>query len=285
MNITVQGHTGWVSYPVNIFRSRLPHSTVHLLANLLTHAEGFHASYSTISKQTGMAKGTISTALKNLQALGVVTISKESPQGDRWQRNHFVFHVDRLWQLTPEVVEERLGSGVSGSKIEPDKNCTGSKIEPGSGSKIEPTPVQKLNTKKDQGSTSTKEDQSIAHSRKNWFDDFWEVVPRKTGKGKAREAWKRALKKADAETIIEGMIRYRDDPNREDEFTKHPATWLNGECWDDDPLPARGSARQSETRPASFLDVLRESWEQTGVESPPALQSDEQAPFWPPLEP
>jgi hypothetical protein len=34
-------------------------------------------------------------------------------------------------------------------------------------------------------------------------------------------------------------MRYRNDPNREPEFTAHPATWLNAGRWDDDPLPPR----------------------------------------------
>lgn len=84
------------------------------------------------------------------------------------------------------------------------------------------------------------------------FIEFWESVPRKVGKGAARKAWGKAVKKADPQTIIDGMRRYRDDPNRSDEFTAHPSTWLNAERWEDDPLPARGENR----KPAgpSYLD-------------------------------
>lgn len=71
------------------------------------------------------------------------------------------------------------------------------------------------------------------------FDEFWSVYPRKTAKGQARKAWPAAVRKATAETIIKGAMRYRDDPNRSDRFTKHPATWLNGECWEDPPEVAR----------------------------------------------
>lgn len=77
------------------------------------------------------------------------------------------------------------------------------------------------------------------------FDDFWTVVPNKVGKGQARPAWKRAVAKAEPEVIIAGMVRYRDDPNRDASFTAHPTTWLNGERWNDPPLPPRGGAGPS----------------------------------------
>lgn len=71
------------------------------------------------------------------------------------------------------------------------------------------------------------------------FNEFWSVYPRKESKGQARLAWARALRKATPSDIIQGAARYRDDPNREGEFTAHAATWLNGERWLDDPLPQR----------------------------------------------
>lgn len=68
------------------------------------------------------------------------------------------------------------------------------------------------------------------------FAAFWNVYPRKAGKGQARPAWKTAItkRKADPKAIILAAERYRDDPRRrasEPKFTKHPGTWLNGECW------------------------------------------------------
>lgn len=66
------------------------------------------------------------------------------------------------------------------------------------------------------------------------FDRFWEVYPRRAGKGQARRAWATAIKVADPEVIVAGAERYRDDPTRDPRFTKHPSTWLNGECWTDE---------------------------------------------------
>ncbi len=76
------------------------------------------------------------------------------------------------------------------------------------------------------------------------FADFWEVYPRHRDKRKAFKAWRNAVARlgatADARAaIIAGAIRYRDDPNRLDEFTKYAEGWLNGDGWEDEPLPAR----------------------------------------------
>jgi hypothetical protein len=80
------------------------------------------------------------------------------------------------------------------------------------------------------------------------FEEWWELYPKHVAKGAARKAYKRArVKGASAEELKLGAMRYSasvtgHDPN----FIKHPATWLNGECWLDE--PAKQSAP---TRPAT----------------------------------
>lgn len=77
------------------------------------------------------------------------------------------------------------------------------------------------------------------------FDDFWAAYPRKDAKGRAVPAYRSALKRASADEIIEGALRYRDDPNREAAFTALPASWLNADRWGDGPLPGKnGKAGQ-----------------------------------------
>lgn len=78
------------------------------------------------------------------------------------------------------------------------------------------------------------------------FARFWDAYPRKTGKGQARNAWPRAIRKTDPATITAAAQRYRDDPNLpEPRFVPHPATWLNGERWADTATQpdARGQRR------------------------------------------
>ena len=69
------------------------------------------------------------------------------------------------------------------------------------------------------------------------FEKWWEHYPRKTGKRKAFNAWKSARKRASDQQLIDGAIRYANDPNRKDEFTKYPEGWLSRDGWLDEDLP------------------------------------------------
>lgn len=68
------------------------------------------------------------------------------------------------------------------------------------------------------------------------FDDFWTAYPRKVGKGQARKAWTKAVKTTAPEVILAGAQRYaRERQGQDQQYTAHPATWLNGERWTDQP--------------------------------------------------
>jgi hypothetical protein len=71
------------------------------------------------------------------------------------------------------------------------------------------------------------------------FAKFWAVYPKKDDKPLAKRSFEKALKRATLEQIVDGAERYRDDPNREDLFTKNPSTWLNADAWENGPLPSR----------------------------------------------
>ena len=85
--------------------------------------------------------------------------------------------------------------------------------------------------------------------------------------GYAAKAFEKALGRADIETIVAGAERYRDDPNREQRFTKNPATWLNADAWENEPEPARkGLTKRDEAlrRAAENAIKLRELENQRG---------------------
>ena len=71
------------------------------------------------------------------------------------------------------------------------------------------------------------------------FEQFWETYPRKTGKRKAYSAWRKARRKTNNTFLLAKASLYAADPNREPGYTLTPANWLDGEHWDDDPLPAK----------------------------------------------
>lgn len=72
------------------------------------------------------------------------------------------------------------------------------------------------------------------------FQQFWNIYPRHENQRRAFTSFRNALARGTPlETILTGAQRYADDPNRVPQYTKHPATWLDNDCWTDDPLPAR----------------------------------------------
>ncbi len=66
--------------------------------------------------------------------------------------------------------------------------------------------------------------------------EFWPVYPRKVGKGQALKAYRAARKQSDCQTITAGARRYAAERAGQDQqFTRHAATWLNGQGWLDEP--------------------------------------------------
>jgi hypothetical protein len=64
------------------------------------------------------------------------------------------------------------------------------------------------------------------------FEEFWKTCPRKVGRGAAEKAFFRALKLAEAETLMAAMTVYAAaQAGRDPTFTCHPATWLNQQRW------------------------------------------------------
>ena len=68
------------------------------------------------------------------------------------------------------------------------------------------------------------------------FEEFWRIYPRHEDKKKAFKVWQTALKNgASADEIIAGAARYaKYRAGEPEQYTKHPSTWLNGDCWENE---------------------------------------------------
>jgi hypothetical protein len=72
------------------------------------------------------------------------------------------------------------------------------------------------------------------------FDEFWGIWPRKEGKANAVKAYEKALKRISEPELLDKVRAYVSSPARPDvKFVPHAATWLNGERWLDDLVPAK----------------------------------------------
>lgn len=89
------------------------------------------------------------------------------------------------------------------------------------------------------GSTDTDIDIDIPPTPKTGddFDAFWKAYPRKVGKLKARDAWKRAKTKPDLQTILAALEKQKqslDWTKENGQYVPHPTTWINRGGWDDE---------------------------------------------------
>jgi hypothetical protein len=69
------------------------------------------------------------------------------------------------------------------------------------------------------------------------FNDWYAIYPKHVGRGAAVNSYTKARKNgATVEELMAGARRYAAErKGQEPQFTKAPATWLNQECWTDEP--------------------------------------------------
>lgn len=97
-------------------------------------------------------------------------------------------------------------------------------------------------------------DQIVVIRAPDPFDVFWEAYPLKKAKDAARVAFARAIKRISEpdplQIILRGVEYYKAEIARTGVLVKHPSTWLNGGCWNDEPTPDGGQA-DGRKQPAS----------------------------------
>lgn len=69
------------------------------------------------------------------------------------------------------------------------------------------------------------------------FAEFYAAFPRHVARSAAAHAYRRAVQRVSAEALLAAAKRYGQEcAGKDAEFIKHPATWLNGGCWADEPV-------------------------------------------------
>lgn len=98
------------------------------------------------------------------------------------------------------------------------------------------------------------------------FGEWWQFVPRKVSRGQAEKAYRAALKHATPADLLAGIQRFAEQVcGTEPNFIAHPATWLNGKRWLDEPAlplenPAhdRNRGHQRAPQPSGWGQLRRE---------------------------
>lgn len=94
------------------------------------------------------------------------------------------------------------------------------------------------NCTKDNRSTDKSIDRVSVKQLEEDFSKLWKLYPRKEGKKKAFESYKRAIKKGTTNKEIQtGIVNYLAQIKAQGtakQYIKQGSTWFNGECWNDE---------------------------------------------------
>lgn len=221
--------------------TRLSLKAIGLLAQIMSHTPGWNMSIRALAKANGVGQDTIKTAVMELEKHGYLTRSEKQKQNSDGTFADYEFITQDPFQ-NPVTVKSRHGE---------------------TGHKEEQEPIEEQVIKNNE--------RIHAHSEK-LFEEFWNAYPRKLDKAKAFRAFKSALKRTKFEDILAGVIAYRNDPKRNPDFTKYPATWLNNDSWENAANSPEGTVaadeRKRREREASDR-YLAEMREQEKLAAPP----------------
>ena len=182
-----------------------------LLAQIMSHRPGWNLSIKSLAGRNHIGRDKVKRILDELLKFGYLERSEMQGHDERGHLAGYDYYTRDPQGVTQEPCKAEP------TKAEPDKADK---------------PPKKTIPKEEHKSQKNIDIEKA-------IEQFWAIYPRRTAKGRVADALTKALKKASLDDILAGAERYRDDPNREDVYTQYPATWLNAEGWDDDPLPLR----------------------------------------------
>lgn len=216
------------------------HHVLLALANIAPARE-VRASTAYISKQVRRSPRKVRAAILWLTEAGIITVNERPGKCDLIRLS-----VPANFQVFMPDEDEDLEAGTRGrprktpapkAENPPQNPCTPYADEP-----IEP------------------EDRTyLVLDARDPFEIWWQHYPQKKAKDSARLAFSRAMRRIEGtdplQVLIDGVIRYVEEIDRTGILIKHPTTWLNGGCWNDEPAP---NGSQTDGRKPNGVDYAAE---------------------------
>jgi hypothetical protein len=214
---------------------RLSFKARGLLALVMSHSRGWSLSINSLAEQNQEGKDAIRSAINELEKFGYLTRTQVK-DGGRFGETVWTTHDPDETPLADLPLAENPTTG---------------------------NPTTKNNNLKEE---------QVKKNIEHLFIEFWNAYPRKLDKAKAFRAFKSATKRATFEDILAGVIAYRNDPQRNPDFTKYPATWLNNDSWENaagsgEVVPISSERRNRELERSN--EFLAEQKKQEALSAPP----------------
>lgn len=195
--------------------TRLSLKAIGLLVQLMSHTPGWRMSIRSLARTNGTGIDTIKSAVAELEKHGYLVRSEDQNRGDDGT------FADYEWKTADPFQNPVTGKPRHGETAHKEEHVS----------------IEEQVTKNKQ-----------ENKLDDLFNEFWNAYPKKLDKAKAFRAFKSAMKRAKFEDILAGVIAYRNDPQRNPEFTKYPTTWLNADSWENQIAPSPDSEAAERAR-------------------------------------
>ena len=200
---------------------------------------GAWPSIETLAKMVNASERSVQRDIQELIAMGELTVEvRNAPTRGQYKANLYWVNVSEVTTETSEVTDRT-----------PEVTDEASEVTAGGVITLNRTITEPL------------EINYVQNDYEEDFLQFWKIYPRSEGKAKAARAFRKALKIASFDTILAGVTRLANDPNKPSlTYIPHAATWLNDERWNDAPYPVRGNAKLQNQHAAmqGFLNSFKE---------------------------
>ena len=202
---------------------RLSFKARGLISLVMSHSRGWSLSINALAEQNQEGKDAIRSAITELEKYGYLTRTQLN-EGGRFGESVWTTH----------------DPGTPLADLPLAENPTTD------------NPTTKKNILKEE---------QVKNNTDDLFIEFWNAYPRKLDKAAAFRAFKSALKRTKFEDILAGVVAYRNDPARNPDFTKYPATWLNSDAWENaagnGPSPHVERNERERQRSQEYLSELK----------------------------
>lgn len=245
-----------VDWALNIVDERLTQTQRLVLVGIASHdgKGGAWPSVETLARYAGVHKRNAQRAIVGLVELGYLEVDMQEG-GNRWTKPQYRTNLYRLigaptppeGSPAPPLEEPDDEPGVAPA---PSLGVAPAPPEPS----IEPS-ITTTHTLSQGTLVVATVPVAEIELRGSSFDDWWALYPRRVGKGAARTAWTKAVKRlnGDVEVLMQRtrlQVFVWAQEQREARFIPHPATWLNQERYDDDMTPTAPASKAARSMAA-----------------------------------
>ena len=203
--------------------------------------DGWRYTVSGLAALAGTGKDQIRSGLKELTDVGYLVKEQSHDPGGKFSGNIYILQEESPLSENPTTVQKSaapLSGKPSTGKPSTEKPSTEN-----------PTLINNIYTNYDKKPPIVPQ----GTESEMLFERFWSAYPRRQYKDRARKAWAKlgpdlalCRRMSEALAIQKRSAQWTEAGGK---YIPHPATWLNGRCWEDDPGPMAAPPNPQEIPP------------------------------------